>query len=431
MVTREENELLTRVGPGTPMGELMRRYWIPAAMSSELIADGAPLRLMLLGEKLVAFRDSAGRVGIIDHACPHRCASLYFGRNEEGGLRCIYHGWKFDVEGHCLEMANVPPHQDFKAKIRAKAYKTAERNGVVWTYMGPLDEKTGEAPELPAIEATLLPTDAVTFNWMQRECNWLQVLEGDLDTSHVDFLHGGARTEKVYAPDDPRRFGAIHRSPEYEISETEWGTMYGAFRPADPGETYWRIAHFLFPFWTITPSGPFGRHIYARAWVPMDDTHTMSMRILANAGKVDPGGAAQLGIRLGADDLLPNTGDWYGRWRPRSNAMNDYLQDRDRQRSNSFSGIPGIAAEDQAVTESMGEIVNRMGEHLAPSDRMIAVTRRRLMEAAEAVARGERPPAASAKVYAGARGGYFIAKAGGGMADAYRTASAKHENTPT
>jgi phenylpropionate dioxygenase-like ring-hydroxylating dioxygenase large terminal subunit len=246
MVTREENEKLTRVGPGTPMGELMRRYWIPAAMSSELAADGAPLRLMLLGEELVAFRDSQGRVGILDHACPHRCASLFYGRNEEGGLRCIYHGWKFDVEGRCLEMANVPPHQDFKAKIRATAYKTAERNGVVWTYMGP-----GEPPALPAIEATLLPAQAVTFNWMQRECNWLQVLEGDLDTSHVDFLHGGARTERVFAPDDPRRFGAINRSPEYEISETDWGTMYGAFRPADPGETYWRIAHFLFPFWTI------------------------------------------------------------------------------------------------------------------------------------------------------------------------------------
>ena len=166
MLSREENELLTKVGPGTPMGELMRRYWIPAAMSSELVADGDPLRLMLLGEQLVAFRDSTGRVGIIDHACPHRCASLFYGRNEEGGLRCIYHGWKFDVEGHCLEMANVPPHQDFKAKIHAKAYKTAERNGLIWTYMG-----TGEPPALPAIEATLMPAQSVTFNWMQRECN--------------------------------------------------------------------------------------------------------------------------------------------------------------------------------------------------------------------------------------------------------------------
>jgi len=206
--------------------------------------------------------------------------------------------------------------------------------------------------------------------------------------------------------------------------------MYGAFRPADPGETYWRIAHFLFPFWTITPSGPFGRHIYARAWVPMDDTHTMAVRIIGNAGRVDPGGAKQLGIVTGLEDLLPNSSDWYGRWRPRTSAENDYLLDRDKQKSNSFSGIPGIAAEDQAVTESMGGVVNRMNEHLAPSDRMIAVTRRRLLDAARAVERGELPPAATAETYTGVRGGYFVAKQGGGMLDAYRAASAKSESAP-
>ncbi len=202
------------------------------------------------------------------------------------------------------------------------------------------------------------------------------------------------------------------------------------YRPADAGKTYWRIAHFLFPFWTITPSGPFGHHIYARAWVPMDDTHTMSVRMVANSGRVDPGGAQQLGIVTGLEDLLPNSTDWYGRWRPRTNAMNDYLMDRDRQRTNSFSGIPGIAAEDQAVTESMGGVVNRMNEHLAPSDRMIAVTRRRLLEAAEAVARGEAPPSATADAYAGVRGGYFIAKSGDGMLDAYRAANSKSEKAP-
>ena len=421
MVTTAENEMLTRVGPGTPMGELMRRYWIPAAMSSELAADGSPLRLMLLGEELVAFRDSAGRIGVLDHHCPHRCASLFFGRNEEGGLRCIYHGWKFDVDGQCLDMANVPPHQDFKAKVRAKAYKAAERNGLVWVYMGP-----GDAPALPQIEAALLPANAVTFNWMQRSCNWLQVLEADLDTSHVDFLHGGARTEKVYAPDDPRRFGAIHRAPDYEVRRTDWGTMYGAYRPADPGQTYWRIAHFMFPFWTITPSGPFGRHIYARAWVPMDDTHTMSLRIIANSGRVDPGGAQQLGIVTGLDDLLPNTTDWYGRWRPRTNAENDYLMDRDRQRTNSFSGIPGIAAEDQAVTESMGRVVNRTQEHLAPSDQMITVTRRQILDAAASFAKTGELPLSRAEAYAQVRGGYFIATAGKSLVEAYQEASATH-----
>ena len=136
MLTAANNEMLTRVGPGTPMGNLMREYWIPACLSSELKADGEPLRLMLLGEQLIAFRDTEGRIGVMEHRCPHRCASLFFGRNEEGGLRCVYHGWKFDVEGNCLDMPNVPPAQDFKDRIKAKAYRVVERAGIVWTYMG-------------------------------------------------------------------------------------------------------------------------------------------------------------------------------------------------------------------------------------------------------------------------------------------------------
>src|SRR5215468_10720231 len=148
MTTAVEGAELTRVGPGTVMGELMRQYWIPAAMSSELKRDGAPLRLMLLGEKLIAFRDSAGRVGVMDHRCPHRCASLFLGRNEAGGLRCVYHGWKFDAEGNCVDMPSVPVDRDFKDKVRAKAYRVAERNGLIWVYMG--DRAT--APPLPAIE---------------------------------------------------------------------------------------------------------------------------------------------------------------------------------------------------------------------------------------------------------------------------------------
>src|SRR5258708_5676814 len=153
MTSQAENQLLTHVGPGTPMGDLMRQYWTPACLSSELVADGDPLRLMLLGEKLIAFRDSAGRIGIFDHRCPHRCASLFFGRNEEGGLRCAYHGWKFDTEGNCLDMPIVPGDHDLKNHVKARAYKTAERNGLVYVYMGEREE----APPLPAIEALLCP----------------------------------------------------------------------------------------------------------------------------------------------------------------------------------------------------------------------------------------------------------------------------------
>ena len=182
MLTAAANEMLTRTGPGTQMGNLMREYWIPACLSSELKADGEPMRLMLLGEQLIAFRDTDGRVGIMEHRCPHRCASLFFGRNEEGGLRCVYHGWKFDVEGNCLDMPNVPPAQDFKGRIKAKAYKVVERAGFVWTYMG----SRKEAPGLPNVEVLMLPEDERMTRVHMRECNWFQSLEGDIDTSHFE-----------------------------------------------------------------------------------------------------------------------------------------------------------------------------------------------------------------------------------------------------
>ena len=416
MASARENELLTRVGPGTPMGELMRRYWIPTAKSSELIAGGTPVRIMLLGEQLIAFRDVEGKVGVMDHRCPHRCASLFFGRNEKGGLRCAYHGWQFDVSGQCTDMANVPPHQDFKHRIQAKAYKAAERCGMIWTYMGP-----GEPPELPPIEATMVSADQVNHNMIQRHCNWLQALEGDIDTSHVDFLHGGLRTAQVYQDDDPRRFGAMHRAPEYEVKETDWGAMYGAYRPAEEGETYWRIGQFMFPFWTITPSGPFGKHIYARAWVPMDDTHTMITGFVKKSGVVNSPGGPAMGLVLGFDDRLPDDASWFGRYRPRTNPDNDYFIDRDMQRDKSYSGITGITQQDQMATESMGPITDRTFEHLAPSDRMIMVARRRLLAAVTHFNEtGEAPPAANPPTpYAGVRGGFFITKKGPGLSDVY------------
>src|SRR5262252_2888192 len=196
MLTAANNEMLTHVGPGTPMGSLMREYWIPACLSSELKADGEPMRLMLLGERLIAFRDTKGRVGIMEHRCPHRCASLFFGRNEEGGLRCVYHGWKFDTAGNCLDMPNLSADQEFRHKVKAKAYRVAERGGLVYVYMGEREV----APPLPALEATLCAPQETDLTCRLRECNWLQALEGDIDTSHFSFLHTG----KVEAGDiDP------------------------------------------------------------------------------------------------------------------------------------------------------------------------------------------------------------------------------------
>jgi phenylpropionate dioxygenase-like ring-hydroxylating dioxygenase large terminal subunit len=404
---------LTRVGPGTVMGDLMRCYWIPALLSSELVSDGAPVRLMLLGEKLIAFRDSAGRVGVMDHRCPHRCASLFLGRNEDGGLRCIYHGWKFDVAGNCLDMPSLPP-PGFKEKVKARAYRVVERAGVIWVYMG----SRAEAPPLPAFEVLDIPEDEIRVSFIQRDCNYLQALEGEIDTSHFGFLHAGHVDVDDLAEDEPLRNTVINRAPEYHLADTEWGTQYAGYREAGPGLTYWRFGNFLFPFWTHAPNGEFGSHMHARGWVPLDDEHTMFVFLwwkkAVHAGSL-PQPAFKDGSPIGGtgrgNKLLPNTTDWLGRWRLAANAGNDWGMDRAAQQSNRiYSGIDGIHLQDQAITESMGPIVDHELEHLAPSDQMITRTRRRLLMAARALREhGILPPGVeNADVYRGARGGYFV-----------------------
>ena len=384
MTSRSENELLTRIGPGTPMGTLMRQFWVPACLSSELAADGDPVRLMLLGEKLIAFRDSNGRVGILDHRCPHRCASLFFGRNEEGGLRCVYHGWKYDTAGNCLDMPNLPQDQDFRDKVKARAYRVAERGGLIYVYMGEREV----APPLPALEALVCPPEETQVSCRQRECNWVQALEGDIDPSHFSFLHTGSVDVADIDPSHTERFSIITRAPRYQVQQTDWGLMYASHRPADPGNLYYRYAHFALPFWTMFPNGPLSDNILAQAWVPMDDTHTMTFTALWKR-KTPPLEFTKDGTRIpGVDrmcETLPNTADWFGRWRLTANQSNDYLIDREAQRSDSYTGIWGVAPQDAAVTESMGEISDRTRETLAPSDRMIAMTRRRLVDAARAL----------------------------------------------
>ena len=396
----------------------MRQSWLPAALSSEVKAAGEPVRLKRLGEELIGFRDTSGRLGVMDHRCPHRCASLFFGRNEEGGLRCVYHGWKFDADGKCLDMANVPAHQDFKHKVHAKAYKATERNGLVWVYMG----DQNKVPDLPQIEATMVAEGDNHIDVFMRECNWLQAMEGDLDTSHVGFLHGGHRTVQDYKDSDVARYGVLRRDPEYALTETPWGATYGAYRPAGEGKTYWRIGHFMFPFWTITPSAPFGMQVYARAWVPLDDTHTMSFRIVWKEGRlrgIRNEGMAPEAI-LGSGLRLPNTTDWLGRFRLAANKENDYLIDREVQRTKTYSGIEGISQQDQMVTESMGEITDWDFERLAPSDHMITLARRRLLGAVKGVQAGQPAPlAATPEVYYQARGGYFEAPEGVDMMTLY------------
>ena len=249
MLSKEDNELITRVGPGTPMGNFMREYWVPAALSSELSGpDSDPLRVLLLGEKLIAFRDSNGKVGLMDQACPHRGASLFFGRNEECGLRCVYHGWKFDADGNCVDMPNEPAESDFRTKVKAKSYPTHERGGLIWAYLGPRTEP----PALPDLEANMAEDAHEYVRATQIACNYLQALEGDIDTTHVGFLHyGGLKAEDQ----PPGTFSDIQlrdRSAQFEVIDTEGGAAYGARRPAVDGQYYWRIAQWCFPFYTFT-----------------------------------------------------------------------------------------------------------------------------------------------------------------------------------
>lgn len=420
MTSARDSKTLTQIGPGTPMAELMRQYWLPAAKSSELKTDGPPMRLMLLGEMLIAFRDSSGRVGIMDHRCPHRCASFFFGRNEENGIRCVYHGWKFDAEGNCVDMPNVPPHQDFRQKVKAKAYRAEERNGLIWAYMG----SRRKPPPLPALEAALLPEDQVRISFFQRECNWMQALEGDVDTSHFSFLHFGALAPDDISPDHVGRLNVTDRMPRYEVRETDWGIMYGAHRPESPGVNYWRVAHFLFPFWTMPPHGDMADHVWTRAWVPLDDTHTMFVEL--SWSERSPGlrtlkdGTPIPGIEPKME-YLPNTTAWLGRWRLAANAANDYMIDREAQGTDTYTGIGGIYLQDQAVTESMGAITDHAFEQLAPSDHMITQTRRRLVRAARALAKdGKVPPGVdNSEMFLNARGGDFLAAEGTDWTKAY------------
>jgi phthalate 4,5-dioxygenase oxygenase subunit len=383
MLNKEENELLCRVGPGTPMGTVMRQYWVPGALASELPeADGRPLRLRLLGEDLVAFRDTAGHVGVLPENCPHRGASLFFGRNEESGLRCVYHGWKFDVTGACVDMPNEPAESNFKDKVRAAAYQARERNGVIWIYMGARQENP---PGLPDLEANMLAEGDWTLNIFQRECNWMQALEGDIDTGHTVFLHTGA-VQPEKAPAGSWGYHALNdRAPRFEAVDTEIGAMYTAYRYIDADTTYHRIAQFLFPFYAMIPTGVLGLEVRVRAWVPIDDDHTFGLSM----SKVNP----QRRFR-DPTVLKPNTTDRFGRFRPEANAANDYMIDRDKQRRmESYTGLPSITLEDQAVTESMGDIYDRSQEHLGTTDVMIIRTRRRLIEAARALRdRGIAPP---------------------------------------
>jgi len=404
----EENELITRVGPGTPMGNFMREYWVPAMLSSEVpTPDSDPLRVLLLGEQLIAFRDTNGNVGLMQNNCPHRGASLFFGRNEEAGLRCVYHGWKFDVEGHCIDMPNEPAESDFKSKVKAIAYPTRERGGVVWAYLGPRQTP----PPLPDLEGNMQAESDQAARATQLPCNWLQILEGDIDTTHVGFLHYGGLKAEEQLPGSFSEYQLRVKTAHFEVIDTEGGAAYGARRPAADDQDYWRVAQWCFPFYTFTPPGVLGTKKGGNARVPMDDNHTLTFTM--TAGRPRP--AQQTGSSpFFQQPMQPNTTDWYGRFRPVQQPENDYLLDRDAQRSktgfNGFTGITGVGMQDAAMTTSMGVIYDRSQEHLGTTDAMVIRVRRRLIAAVQAhMKHGATPPGVDdPEAYRVRSGGVFL-----------------------
>jgi phenylpropionate dioxygenase-like ring-hydroxylating dioxygenase large terminal subunit len=397
MLSAEENELLCRVGPGTPMGELLRQYWQPFLRSSDLPErDGRPMRVRLLSEDLVAFRDSEGRIGLVASNCPHRGASLFFGRNEEEGLRCVYHGWKFDVSGRCVDMPNEPADSNFKDKVHAIAYPTQERNGIIWTYMGALDSP----PPLPALEWNLVPEDQCYVSLRIAQCNWVQTMEGEIDSSHSGFLHSSLNADadiergRAMQGSEGMLYKMLDKHPRFETLDVDAGVTIAARRNAGDDGYYWRITQFALPFYTIIPPyGPdptFGGH----AWVPVDDYNTLCMCFGYHPTK--PLGERRLnslmrgrngveGLHPSVDVFLPPDSRPYGQFWPRINKDNDYEFDWNAQLTQRFSGLPGTWPQDSACQETMGPIYDRTQERLGGSDTGIIAVRRRLINAAKAL----------------------------------------------
>jgi phthalate 4,5-dioxygenase oxygenase subunit len=386
MLTQEENELVTRTGPDMPMGSLMRRYWVPAALATELPEpDCPPIRVRLLGETLVAFRDTTGRIGLLEEFCAHRRVSLFLGRNEACGLRCVYHGWKYDVEGNCVDMPNEPAESNFKEKIRLKSYPTAESGGVIWAYVGP-ENKT---PPLPNYEWTLVPSThrSITKTW--QECNWLQALEGGIDSSHSSFLHRALTTDAANVGIVGFRISAT--APKNEVDLTDYGFAYASIRALE-GKDFVRIYHFVMPFHTlfarqIGQSGEVNKpegsgHIF----VPMDDENTMVYNLVYSFGAEPLQDKEAIEIRRGR-----GPGSQTEDFRKVRNKSNDWHINRQAQKTKTFTGIQGINTQDHAVQESMGPIVDRRREHLGASDLAVIKMRRLLLDSIKVLQNGQDP----------------------------------------
>ena len=394
MLTQEENELLVRTGPGTPMGKLMRRYWLPALFSDALPEpDCAPVRVKLLNEKLVAFRNSDGKVGLMDERCPHRNASMFFGRNEENGLRCVYHGWKFDLEGNCTDMPSEPPESNFKRKVKIEAYPCVERGGIVWTYMGPPEQKPG-FPELEWIHVP--PSHRFATRHIQ-ECNWFQAFEGGFDTSHLSFLHRG------------ESMGSGRGLPRhYEIVPMPFGFVSGSGRDLENGGSSWTANVMAMPFHKVISRIPgIDPPIGAHAWVPIDDDNCMIYSIEFHPDR--PLTEKDLEKSKNWDYIHAETlpgGDRCVR-----NLENDFMIDRALQKSGkSWTGLKGFGIQDCGIQESMGRISDRTREHLGVSDTHIIKLRKLMLQTLKDMVAGKEPPGLDPTSYRVRSAAFTLAK---------------------
>ena len=383
MLSAKDNDYMSRVGPGTPMGNYLRRYWHPFLETSQLPdPDGDVLNVTLLGERLIVFRDSKGKVGLMQWNCPHRSAPLFYARNEESGLRCVYHGWKFDVTGQCVDMPSEPAASNFKDKVRATAYPVEEQGGVLWAYMGPAELK----PPLPELEWAQVPESQRVMAHFTLHCNWVQTLEGDVDSSHVGFLHRTNMRSGAY----DARYVEHDNAPKWIVEQTDYGMALAAKRETPEGDSfYWRINQWFLPYFTLVASDLARTKIHSHIWVPLDDYYCEVWCVEYTTQGQDLTEQEKWQLTAGPQAHIPSfnrathTLD--------ANETNNYLHDRAQQKAFSFSGIAGIREQDAAMTEGMGALVDRMAEHLGTSDTAIIALRRRLIKDARDLEAGVEP----------------------------------------
>jgi nitrite reductase/ring-hydroxylating ferredoxin subunit len=402
------------------MGNLLRRYWTPACLTSEIPkADDPPVRVRLLGENLVAFRDTDNKVGLVAENCPHRGASVYFGRNEECGLRCVYHGWKFDVDGNCVDMPNEPAESNFKTKVKIPAYPTHESGGIVWAYMGPRETMT----PFRDFGTDSLPEEHVVAGRTHSICNWVQAMEGNIDTAHISWLHQYNAIDDI--PDDgsdkpgyptnamSMKFWRHDRAPRLDVDLQWYGYRYAAIRTTPNGHTHVRITAYVVPYGTLVASIPFTTR--QSMFVPIDDENCWRYS-LATRSPSNPRGLGGPNRQQAPNYPYVTRGAFAlsnrGGLRPRPyTADNDYQIDRETQRSVSFTGIPEFNSQDLMVTESMGPIYDRSEERLGTTDKAIIAMRAILVNAAKGLAEGQEPPAVGGQDYRSIRGAEKVLEA--------------------